>query len=341
MRREALLAGAAGAVVVLLAGVAVLAPGIAATPQDERARPSDTEIRDTAFTAERVGGETVTLNVTTLLEHRGGPASNVTVAYRMVDADTGLIVDRAIRSLDDVEGDREVATDTTLTVEREGDYELYTFLYTDDRRIDTARSGIRGTENLSPGYAEASVDFHQFAGARNVPAVQYGIESVTDGEARVSVTAYLTNGGDEPAGDLELQLIARQADSNIVADSARVGVGEVRPGRSATPSTELVVPDNYTYYLDAVLWKDGVIVGSTRAVADLNPRRQAGQNTTEVDLDSGEFGADTDEPRAEDTPREEGEATTAESGGQPGFGVGVAIAAGVAAVLLLTRRWSA
>jgi hypothetical protein len=156
----------------------------------------------------------------------------------------------------------------------------------------------------------------------------------------VSVTAYLTNGGDEPAGDLELQLIARQADSNIVADSARVGVGEVRPGRSATPSTELVVPDNYTYYLDAVLWKDGVIVGSTRAVADLNPRRQAGQNTTEVDLDSGEFGADTDEPRAEDTPREEAEATAAEATGQPGFGVGVAAVAGVAAVLL-TRRWSA
>ena len=340
MRREALLAGAAGAVVVVLATVAVLAPGIAATPSDDRVRPSNTDVRDTAFTTERVGGETVTLNVTTLLEHRGGPASNVTVAYRMVDADTGLVVDRATRSLDDVQGDREVATSATLRVERGGDYELHTFLYTDGRRVDTARSRIRGTENLAPDYAESSVGFHQFAGARNIPAVQYGIETVRGDDARVSVTAYLTNGGDEPAGNLELQLVARQADSNIVADSERVEVGDVRPGRSVTPSAELVVPDNYTYYLDAVLWKDGVIVGSTRAVADLNPRRQAGPNTTEVDLDSGEFGAETDEPRARDTSRDEPEATAVESGGQPGFGVGVAIAAGVAAVLL-TRRWSA
>ncbi|MFB6117576.1 PGF-CTERM sorting domain-containing protein [Halosegnis sp.] len=339
MRREALLAGAAGAVVLALAAAAAFAPNIAAAPDDNQVRPSHTAIRDTAFAAEQVGGETVTLSVTTLLEHRGGSVSNVTIVYRMVDAETGLIADRTTRSLGTLQGDREVESNTTLTVERSGDYRLYTFLYEDGRRIDTARSEVRGTSNLVPTYAESAVEFTQFAGASGIPAIQYGVESVSDGRARMTVTAYLTNGGDKAVDGLEVQLVARQADSNIVADSTRVDVGEIRPGRSVTPSAELTVPDNYTYYLDAVLWKDGVIVGSTREVADLNPRRQTGPNTTEVDLDSGEFAAGTETEVADDRP-EEPSVTPTESGGQSGLGVALAVVA-VGLVGLLARRWAA
>lgn len=338
MRRDALLTGAAGTVLVGLLVVAALAPGIAADPTEDRTRPGHTSVRDTAFATDRVGGETVTLNVTTLLEHRGGPSRNLTVAYRMVDEDTGLVAATATRDLGDVTGDREVETHVALTVERAGDYDLLTTLYSDGRRIDTARSGVSGTENLVPAYAKSAVTFHQFAGARAIPPVQYGIERVDDGRVRVNVTAYLTNGGDAVAEDLRVQLVARQADSNVVADAATVPVGAVEPGRSATPSATLAVADNYTYYLDAVLWKDGVIVGSTRTVADLNPRRQVGPNTTEVDLDSGDFAAETDEPE-EPAPTEE-MSTPTPSGGQPGFGIAAAAAA-LCGAALLARRWSA
>lgn len=340
MRRDALLTGAAGTVLVGLLVVAALAPGIAADPTDEPTRPSHTSVRDTAFATDRVGGETVTLNVTTLLEHRGGPARNLTVAYRMVDADTGLVAATATRDLGNVTGDREVETHVALTVERAGDYDLFTTLYADGRRVDTARSGVSGTGNLVPAYAESAVTFHQFAGARAIPPVQYGIERVDDGRVRVNVTAYLTNGGDAVAGELRVQLVARQADSNVVADGATVPVGSVQPGRSATPSATLSVADNYTYYLDAVLWKDGVIVGSTRTVADLNPRRQVGPNTTEVDLDSGDFAAETDAPEEMDTAVAEETSTPVESGGQPGFGLAAAGAA-LCGAALLARRWSA
>jgi len=337
MRRDALLVGGAGAVVLGLLLAAVLAPGIAANPAQERIRQSHTDIRDTAFSAERVGGETVTLNVTTLFEHRGGPASNLTVSYRMVDSETGLVVARATRDLGDVSGDREVETSARLTVEREGDYELRTFLYENGRRIDTAESGIRGTGNLVPAYAESTVEFHQFAGARGIPAVQYGIDRADDGQVRVNVTAYLTNGGDELGEGFRVQLVARQADSNIVADSASVPVGEIRPGRSVTPTAELTVPDNYTYYLDAVLWKDGVIVGSARATADLNPRRSVGPNTTDVDLDSGEFAAETD--TAEPVAEPEATRSPTPAPGQPGFGLAVGVVA-LCGLALLARRWS-
>lgn len=340
MRRDALLTGAAGAVLVGLVVVAALAPGIAADPTDDRERPGHTSVRDTAFATDRVGGETVTLNVTTLLEHRGGTSRNLTVAYRMVDADTGLVAATAARDLGDVTGDREVETHAALTVERAGDYDLVTTLYSDGRRVDTARSGVSGTGNLVPAYADSAVAFHQFAGARAIPPVQYGVERVDGDRVRLNVTAYLTNGGDTAAEDLRVQLVARQADSNVVADSASVAVGAVGPGRSVTPSTTLSVADNYTYYLDAVLWNDGVIVGSARTTADLNPRRQVAPNTTAVDLDSGDFAAETDEPEEMDTAMPEASRTPVDSGGQPGFGLAAAAAA-LCGAALLARRWSA
>jgi hypothetical protein len=339
MRRDALLAGTAGTVLVGLLVVVALAPGIAADPTKERERPGHISVRDTAFATDRVGGETVTLNVTTLLEHRGGTSQNITIAYRMVDEDTGLVAATASRDLGNVTGNREVETHAELTVERSGDYDLLTTIYSDGQRVAAERSGVSGTGNLVPAYAESAVTFHQFAGARTIPSVQYGIDRVDGDRVRVNVTAYLTNGGDEVAEDLRVQLIARQADSNVIADSATVPVETVRPGRSVTPSTTLMVADNYTYYLDAVLWKDGVIVGSTRTIADLDPRRATAPNTTAVDLDSDDFAAETDASEGMDTPRPEETATPVDSGGQPGFGL-AATAAALCGAVLLAWRWS-
>lgn len=80
------------------------------------------------------------------------------------------------------------------------------------------------------------------------------------------MTGYLTNAGDETTetDDLELEVKAHQADSNIVADAAAVDLSAVEPGETATPTATLEVAQEYEYYLDAILWLDGTIVATDR-----------------------------------------------------------------------------
>jgi PGF-CTERM protein len=262
------------------------------------------------------------------------------VYYRAVDEETGLVVDRTTRSMGNISGDREVESVANLTVPREGGYQLDTVVYENGRRIEQGRTSVRGVGSLVPAYADTSVRFHQFSGANSIPPIEYSIQRVEDNRTTVNVSTYLTNSGDAPVDDLRVVLVARQADSNIVADRASVPIGEIRPGRTATPSATLTVPDEYSYYLDAVLWKDGVIVGSARAVADLDPQRTVPANQTreDVDLDSDEFAAETEEPARE---RGEGSPTPYRTeGGGPGFGLAAAVVA-LAGAGLLARRWSA
>ncbi|WP_255150527.1 DUF7490 domain-containing protein [Halorarius halobius] len=338
MERVALLAGGAVAVLATLLVAAAAVPGITTTPADDRIRPSHLDVRETALSAGEVGGETATLAVTTRLEHRGGPARDVEVRYRAVDADTGLVVDRARRTLGNVTGDREVTSSVNLTVAREGDYRLDTVVYESDSRVAESRTQVRGVGSLVPAYADSTVRFHQFDGAATIPPIEYSVRSVADNRTTLNVSAYLTNAGDETVEGLRVVLVARQADSNIVADRASVPIGAVEPGRTAIPSATLTVPDDYSYYLDAVLWRDGVIVGSARAGADLNPQRTVPENETreDVDLDSGEFAAGS--PTPEDAERTPPSSPT--PAGQPGFGLMAGLAA-LAGAGLLARRWSA
>ncbi len=160
--------------------------------------------------------------------------------------------------------------------------------------------------------------------------IAYEIRSTGDGTA----TTYLTNRGDESAGGLELVVTARQVESDVVADRATVTVGDVQPGRTTTPSVELTVPAEYNYYLDALLLRDGVIVGTATSSATLDPSRPVPENRTvdEVSFSAGEFSRETpDERNPERTPM------ATESSG-PGMGVAAALLALVSAGLL-RRRW--
>ncbi|MFB6256436.1 MAG: ATP-binding protein [Haloplanus sp.] len=92
MRREATLAAGAAGVALLTVVAAVLVPGALADPSEERpVRPGPVDIAGMEISAGDVTGDTVTLNVTTRLSHRGPPARNVTVRVQAVDAGSGLV----------------------------------------------------------------------------------------------------------------------------------------------------------------------------------------------------------------------------------------------------------
>lgn len=327
------------ALTLLTMGLAALAvPGLISPPV-EHERPSDLRVQQPYITATDVGGETVTLSLSARLEHRGGAADNTTVVTRAIDTETGLVETTEQVSLGTVDGDRDVPYTTNLTVERAGGYRIETEVFADEQLRTTHTGTVSRLDALTPESARSPVEFHDFDdSSAGFGAIAYRIEAVAANQSTLNVTAYLTNTGDEAAGNVELQLRARQADSNVVADSSTTTVGEIRPGRTRPVSTELAVPDGYDYWLDGILSSDGVIVATERAVADLDPTETIGANQTtrESGFQSGDFVQATETPDLGDRAADDDRAT-ASGGSGPGFTAGAVLLAVVVALVAIRR----
>jgi PGF-CTERM protein len=335
MRRETALAAGTVGVVLLTVVAAVLVPGALADPSEERpVRPGPVTIADMEIAAGDVTGDTVTLNVTTRLSHRGPPARNVSLRVQAVDTESGLVETTRTVRVGNLSGEREVAVPTNLTVEREGGYRIRTVVYRDGQRIDSGARELRGLEALQPPYARSDV---RFASADALPPVSFSVAEAGEERTTLALQMGLTNGGDERPADLRVTVTLRQADSNIVANRTSVTVESIRPGRTETVETRLAVPAGYNYYIDAVLWKDGVVIDSARGAANLDPSETISVNETrrEVELEVGDFTRGDGEGGDRPVPEATGQPTA--SGG-PGFGVAVAVVAVVAAALLARRK---
>lgn len=339
MQRERLLPVAAVAVLLVTAAAAAAVPDAISPPTDRPEHPGFVDLRETTVSTQDVSGSTVTLSLTSFLVHDRGDVENVTVVYRAEDTETGFVETVERIDVGDLDSDGEHEVTGNVTVEREGGYHLHTIVYVNGSRVQSGQSEVRGIGTLPPEYAKSPVEFHRFERAA-LPSVEYRIQQVQNNRTTMQITTHLTNQGSTASDDLRLVLKARQSDSNIVADSTTIDVGSIQPGRTATPEATLEVPSEYNYYLDAVLWKDGVIVGITRSVANLDPTEtlHANQTTKEVGLQVGDFEQTdgTDKP-SEDGQRREGTVTESAS---PGFTTLATIVA-LAGVVLLTRRWRA
>jgi len=337
VRHEILLAGALGVLVLTLGVGAIAVPGVLTEASDD-VRASSLSVQQPYVDATSVNGQTVTLSLSSRLEHRGGPAENVTIVTRAIDSGSGLVETTERQSLGDIAGDRDVPYTTNLTVEREGGYRIETEVLADGRRVTTHTGRVSNLQALTPTVARSPVGFHEFDN-ENAPleAIAYRIESVRDDDATLTVSAYLTNTGDEAAGGVELQLRARQADSNVIADASTIQVGEIRPGRTRTVSTELTVPDGYDYWLDGILSSDGVIVATDSSVADLDPTEtlEPDETTTETGFQSSDF---TEQPEPESTEGYDRERQTPTGGSGPGFTAWAGLLAVVVAALAAIRR---
>jgi PGF-CTERM protein len=349
MNRESLLAVAT--LVVVIGAVTTLALAGAVSDPADSETAADVEpaghvsLTEITISADEVTGGTATLAVDTHLEHRGDPAENVTVVHRATDTGTGLVENTTKRSVRTLDDDGEIVVSDRVSIPRESSYEIETFVYRDGTRTESASRSVDGVDALTPAYADTDVEFHRFGGSAggslaDVPAIGYSIASTTDDTATLEVDSYLTNTGDDTESDLELEVSARQADSNVVADTATVDLSAIDPGKTALPTVELEVPQDYDYYLDAVLWRDGTIVGTNRAVANLGP------GSLSVNETGGDGGLEvSDFEGGSDRAADDGAAGDGYSGGDdssadgtPGFGVGVAVVA-LLATLALTRRY--
>lgn len=332
MRPEALLAAVAAVALLVTVGIALVVPGFVAEPSPDEP-PARLDVAETTLETAAVTGETVTFNVTAFVAHRGGPAENVSVVVRAVD-DSGVVADTARDERRVLEGDSEHEIPVSVTVPRGGGYEIRTILYVDGERVDVASASLSGVGALTPPYAESNVGFHQFA---QQPAVEYTIDSIDGGDATLAVRSYLTNSGDDPESGFRIAVTARHAEANVVADRTETTVGSVAPGRTETVETTVTVPNESNYYLDVTLWRDGVVLDSTRTAANLDPQRTVDveERTESVAFEASEFETD----RAGGSGAEMDDASRGGAESQPGFGAPVTLVALLVGTVV-ARRWS-
>lgn len=332
MRVETALVAAIAVVVAASMVVAAVVPGALAGPDGEDGRA---HLDDVTISSGEVTADTVTLTTTAHLDHRGGTSENLSVRVRVTDLESELRETTREVSLDPVSGDREVTVPVNVTVPREGDYRIEVLLYSDGQRRETVSQAVRGVGSLRPPERHSSVTFHRFdrqPSEHSLPPVQFSVESVSDDRVTLNIWAYLTNVRGRETGDLEVEFVLRQAESNVVAARERVDVGEIPPSRTATPSATLTVPDDYNYYIDVILWQDGVIVDSTRGAANLDPG-----GSLDVNQSDGESGLQVEDFERDAADRARGTATE-EAEDSPGFGLVAALVALLTIGAILRRH---
>jgi PGF-CTERM protein len=327
-RQRVLVAGAVAVAVVAVVGAAVL-PGAIATPRDERTDPGRVSVADVTLRPTAVGGSTVDLAVGVSLQHYGNPTENVSVRVRAVDSTTGFLAAERRVTVGTLSGEGVTEANASLDVERENGYRIEVTVFHGDRPMDRARATVAGLDSLPPEYARTNVTF---VDEPALPAVSTAVADVGDNETTLRVTSTLTNSGSSGSQDLELTVVLRQAESNLVASRTRTGVPAIRPGRTASVDTTVTVPAGYNYYVDVVLWKDDVLVDSARGVVNLDPTRtiSVDERRERVNISVGDF-EQQEPPRPTEAP--EG---TSSSG--PGFTAVVALAALLVAALAAHRR---
>jgi hypothetical protein len=330
---RALFASAAVVLVVVVVAAGAL-PGAVTDPTERVRAPGPVDIEELAVKPGAVSGGTAELDLKAQVSHHGNPTQNVSVRFRAIDADSGLLATEQRASLGELTEDGWHAANATLRVERSGGYVLEATLFRDGRPVDTTRREVSGMEALTPEYARTGVSFTEQG---TVPTVLVSVESVADNRTTLRIETSLTNRGDEPSDDLRTVVVVRQAESNVVAGSAETDVGQIREGRTERTTATVTVPSDYNYYVDVSLYRDGVLLDSTRSVANLDPtqRIQANVTETEVAFEVSDF--EGEQPTGErPTDTEGGES----GGGIPGFGLGLGIGAVVLALAVASVRRS-
>lgn len=302
---------------------AIVLPG-AIAERDDNIREGVVRLnQDVAVEPLTVSGQSVTLSLDIRLSHRGGVSENISVEVQATDADSNLLRETERVSVGSIRGNQEVPVRANLTVPREGQYRFDVKIYKSGQQVENGVTTVSGVSALTPSYAESTVRFEQFE-TTTIPPITYQITNVAEDQVQITTTTYLTNTGDTATDGLQLRIMARQADSNIIADQTTTTVGTVRSGRTTEVNATVELPDEYNYALDAMLIRDSVVLEVASATAELAPTEPLPANSTreQIDIQASDF--ETDAETSEEI-RGETAALTESETSQPGFGISIGL----------------
>ncbi|MEA1869943.1 MAG: hypothetical protein U9N09_07360 [Euryarchaeota archaeon] len=248
--------------ILLLAGILLLSVISCGCIRDfER---SELGIANIDISKERVASANVLLNVTTYIENRGDRSGDARLLLKAFDLDSGLLVDQETVTVGSILKRKTKSASQTVKVDRDGGYRIEVVLFEDEQRVDQRTVRVSGIGDLAPNVYDIGL---------RIPEMDFLVKNVTGSRVTIGVDLYLTNEGDTTSEDFQILIKAREMDAGLLADKTWISTGVIKKESTIIRSADIVVPDDYNYIVEALIWKNDTIVERGQGVVQLNPVR--------------------------------------------------------------------
>ncbi len=247
------------ALILISALIIIFGEDVFYTPSE---KPGGFVIRDIDLKPVKVTTSTAVFSVGVYLDHYGGNSSNSSLIIKVLDTDTGLLMQEVPMPIPEVEGEKTIEVRNNISVKREGGYEIKVLVFDRDRIVESGSVVINGLEALTPEKREVGVKIRD---------ADFGIRDVSGGKVSVEVGVYVENIMDSASPALRMMVKAVQAESNIVADSTWIDVGPINPESLVIKKATVSVPESYNYMIEVTLWNGDVVVDKFSKVLALAP----------------------------------------------------------------------
>ena len=225
---------------------------------------SELGIADIDISPERVASANVLLNVTTYIENRGDRSGDVMLLLKAFDLESGLLVDQETVTVGSILKRKTKPASQVVKVDRDGGYRIEVVLFEDEQRVDQRTLRISGIGDLTPNVYDIGL---------RIPEMDFLVKNVTGSRVTIGVDLYLTNEGDITSEDFQILIKAREMDAGLLADKTWITTGVIEKETTVIRSADIVVPDDYNYIVEALIWKNDTIVERGQGVVQLNPIR--------------------------------------------------------------------
>jgi len=225
---------------------------------------SELGIADIDISKDRVASANVLLNVTTYIENRGDRSGDARLLLKAFDLESGLLVDQETVTVGSILKRKTKSASQVVKVDRDGGYRIEVVLFEDEQRVDQRTMKISGIGDLTPNVYDIGL---------RIPEMDFLVKNVTGSRVTIGVDLYLTNEGDITSDDFQVLIKAREVDAGLLADKTWISTGVIKKETTVIRSADIVVPDDYNYIVEALIWKNDTIVARGQGVVQLNPRR--------------------------------------------------------------------
>lgn len=284
---------------------------------------SELRIADIDISPERVTSANVLLNVTTYIENRGDRSGDARLLLKAFDLESGLLVDQETVTVGSILKRKTKSESQVVKVDRDGGYRIEVVLFEDEQRVDQRTVRISGIGELTPNAYDIGL---------RIPEMDFLVKNVTGSKVTIGVDLYLTNEGDITSEDFQVLIKAREMDAGLLADKTWISTGVIKKESTVIRSADIVVPDDYNYIVEALIWKNDTIVERGQGVVQLNPRRTIPEKEKVVseDIDVEDFMV----------PEEAYESGRLKGAATPGFTVLMLLMALILTTLIMKRRYN-